>query len=222
VSANTQQQRKPMIELPTLITAALEQVINRVLRLDPEAQRGLAKLAGKVIAIEVRGFDSGFYLTPGPDGVQVMSHYEGQADTTLSGTPLGLMRIGVARDATEVLFAGDVEISGDVEYGRRFREFLGRLDIDWEEQLSKITGDILARQIGNVVRGAARWSGNAADALQRNTADYLHYETRAVPTRHEVDAFMHEVDTLRSDLDRLAARIERLGGVNKIKNNKVL
>jgi ubiquinone biosynthesis protein UbiJ len=41
-------------------------------------------------------------------------------------------------------------------------------------------------------------------------SEYLQEESRIVPAKPEIEAFMDGVDILRSDVDRLHARVERL------------
>ncbi len=189
--------------------AALETAFNEALRLDPESLRKLAALQGRVIAVELRGTGLTLYLFPGPDGVVLLGEYAGEPDTVLSGTPLGLARLSLG-DASGVLFAGEVTIRGDVETGQRFKAILDQLDLDWEEPLARLIGDIPAHRLGKLVRGTTDWARQAFETLGRNTAEYLEYEARALATREDVAEFVADVDRLRDDLARLEARMARL------------
>jgi ubiquinone biosynthesis protein UbiJ len=80
----------------------------------------------------------------------------------------------------------------------------------WEEQLSHITGDIIARQIGNVARLSGKFISDSRNTLEQDVSEYLQEEARLLPTHTEVNDFLEDVDQLRSDVDRLNARIERL------------
>jgi len=190
--------------------ALLEQAINRYLALDPEAHRGLKRLHGRVIGIDLVGLGQRLYLVPGPAGIQVFGHYEGEPDCVLRGTPLALMRMQDQKGSTEQLFGGQVEIEGDTELGHRFGKFLGSLDIDWEEQLSHLTGDVVAHRLGSLVRRLTDWGGRSAHTLGKDLQEYLQEEARLLPTRYELEGFYRDVDTLRHDVDRLEARIRRL------------
>lgn len=85
-----------------------------------------------------------------------------------------------------------------------------RMDVDWEEQLSKAVGDVAAHQLGNLWRGLRGWGRRSADTLVRDGVEYLQQELHALPPRPAVEQFLSAVDTLREDADRLTARIERL------------
>lgn len=198
------------IHIPSSMLATVELALNRYLAMDPDTLARIAGLSGKVIAIELRGLNTGFYLIPHINGVSVQSAYSGQPDTVLRGTPGAFMRLGASDRPTRVLFSGDVEISGDVELGQAFKKILDAMDIDWEEQLSKPFGDVVAHSIGNLVRDAGRWLNNTAESLGLDVAEYLHEESQLLPRGFEVDEFLSQVDTLRGDADRLAQRIRRI------------
>ena len=109
------------LNIKTSALAGMEKALSTYLQLDPVAMEKMAALAGKVIAIELRGLDIVFYLLPGKAGVAVRGASDTTPDTTLRGTPLSLMRLGLARNQQSLLFSGDVEIFGDTETGQRFK-----------------------------------------------------------------------------------------------------
>ena len=182
-----------MYSLPVTMSAAMEMAINRYLALDPAAAARMQALAGKVIGIELRDVNLCFFMLPAQDQLHVHGHFDGEADTTLRGTSLAMARMSLSDNASDSLFSGDVEISGDVELGEQFRAVLDSMDIDWEEQLSKLTGDVIADL-----------------TLQQDLAEYLHEESRVLPVRHEVDEYINAVDEVRMAVDRLQARVRRL------------
>jgi ubiquinone biosynthesis accessory factor UbiJ len=179
-------------------------------RLDPDALRRLAAMEGRVIGLELRGLELRLYLLPGADGIQVLGSYEDEPDTWLSGAPLSMMRLGLGRSPMGTLLAGDVEIRGDADLGRRFKEILDGIAIDWEEPLARVTGDVVAHQLGNLARGAREWGRRAAEGLASDLGEYLQEERRELPSRAEVEVFLDGVDRLRIDTERLEARVARL------------
>lgn len=206
------------------IIGAMESAINAYLALDPQVQKKLAAITGKVIAMELESSPGTYLLTlymlPGKNGIELLTQYAGEADTTLSGTPLALAKMSLASkfeaanldcpDASEVMFSGDVVIRGDVELGQRFRRILDEMAFDWEEQLSHLTGDIIAHKAGNALHEVGQWWQQAISALGHDASEFMQQETELLPEAAELSQFMHEVDILRSDLDRLEARVRRL------------
>jgi len=197
------------VSVPALVLAGLEITLNRYLSLDPETQSRLAGMTGKLIAVELRGMGITLYMAPHSGGIQLLREYDGSADAVISGTPVALARVGIGEERG-LLFAGEVEIRGDVTLGQRFESVLRELDIDWEEQLSRLVGDAAAHQIGNLVRDALQWGAKSMDTLGSDLTEYLQEESRQLPQRDEVNKFLAAVDVLRNDVERLDARVKRL------------
>ena len=195
---------------PALFFSTLGLALNSYLRLDADTLQRLGTLTGKVIAVDLRGLDLTFYLLPQAAGIRIEGAYAGVPDALLSGAPLALARLGIAKHEKGTLFGGDVEIRGDIELGQRFKAILDGIDIDWEEHLSRVTGDVVAHQVGNVARDLLEWGRNTLDTVSRDVAEYLHEESRDLPVRSEIDEFLACIDTLRADADRLEARVRRL------------
>lgn len=198
------------MKLPDIFISSFQLALNQYLQLDPETPARLAILSGKVIGIEFVQTEIRFYLMVMPESIRVLSEYDGVADACLVGTPLSLARMGIDEQPGDVLFSGDVEIRGDVEVGQKFRQILDSVDIDWEEQLSRLTGDVVAHQLGNTVRSTKGWMEKTLNILGLDLADYLKEESRLLPRREEVESFLNEIDALRSDVDRLEAHVRRL------------
>jgi len=198
------------VQLPLTVLEGIEQALNHYLSLDPRTLAQMADLEGRVLAVELRGLAVTFYLLPGRGGVQVLGRYEGEPDACLSGTPMALGRLGLGANAPGMLFSGEVRIEGDTELGQTFRRILDDMDIDWEEQLARYTGDVVAHQVGRGLRAAARWGGQVGRSLEQDVTEYLQEETRQLITEHELEDFLDGVDTTRADVDRLEARVRRL------------
>lgn len=192
--------------------AAIEQLLNQAIRLDPEAPPRLEAMHGRVIKLELVGLALSLYMIPDPGGIQVFSHFEAEPDCILRGTPLDLARMRSPQESADQLFSGAVEIAGDSGLAHQFGEFLSGLDIDWEEQLSKVTGDVVAHELGNMARGFFAWGENVRNTAGLDLQEYLQEELRLLPSRYEIEPFLADVDRLRDDVERLSARLERLRG----------
>jgi ubiquinone biosynthesis protein UbiJ len=190
--------------------STFEQLLNRAIRLDPEGLARLAPLHGRVVKFELVGLGLSLFLIPDPCGIQVYEELEGEPDCVLRGTPLDLARMRSSRASADQLFSGAVEISGDSALAQQFSEALLGLDIDWEEQLSHLTGDVFAHQAGNLARGLLHWGGRLRKTAGMNLQEYLQEELRLLPSRYEVEPLLAEIDRMRDDVERLSARVARL------------
>ncbi len=199
-----------MISLPASLLTGLEAALNRYLRLDPDAMARMAALQPRSIAIELTPLQLTLYVVPAEDGVRLRSQLDTGPDTILRGTPLGLAQLALGSQSGKTLFSGSVTIEGDVETGQSFKAILDEMDIDWEEQLSRLTGDVIAHQLGNTARSSVGILRHARHTLERDVGEYLQEELQVLPTRIETENFSADVSRLGMDTDRLAARITRL------------
>ncbi len=197
--------------LTDLTYEGLERSINAVLALDPDTRQQLAQWHGRVVRIDLDGLPFSIDIVIGRDGsLQVLSEIDGEPDATLAGSPFDLLRARQPDKGVAELFAGRVRLSGDQGFAQRFSQTLAGLDIDWEEHLARLVGDIPAHELGRAARvlrqQGARWRDSGSETL----SDYLTEESRLLPHRFEADDFLDDVDTLRDDLERLEARIALL------------
>jgi ubiquinone biosynthesis protein UbiJ len=167
-------------------------------------------MSGKCIAVELQGLNLQVFIEPTANGILLDTSCDLPPAATLSGTPLGLLRMATTSVNSSLLFTGDVQIRGDIELGRQIKTLIQELDLDWEELISHYIGDILAHQIGNGMRGFKTWSRQAIKVLSQDLAEYLREEAQLLPDHSEIAAFLDRVDHLRADLNRLEARIQRL------------
>lgn len=198
------------MKVPQILIATIENAFNRLLSLDPEAVQQLAAMEGRIICLQLEGLNIQLYLFPDAEDVMILDDFDGDADTTISGTLIALAKLGLANDSQAEMFAGDVTITGDLKLGRQFNKLFASLDLDWEEQLSKVTGDMAAHTLGNISRTLFSWNNRNTDSMKMNVSEYLQEEVRVMPSQNEADAFMHDVDTLRNDVSRLEARLNKI------------
>jgi ubiquinone biosynthesis accessory factor UbiJ len=186
-----------------------ENLLNRGISDSREAQRLSHALAGRRLRVELQGLPLALQIAATDQGIAFTDQADGPADCTLSGLPLSLARLGLTGDP-DVFRQGGVSISGDPVLAQDFRRLLDLARPDWEEELSRLVGDVAAHQLGNAARGLLRWTLQTADTLGRDTSEFLREESRDLPTRFEVDEFLDQVDEISGDMDRAEARLCRL------------
>ena len=202
-----------MMKLPASVATGLEIALNHYLDLDPVVHERLAELDGRLIALQLNGLDLRILLRAGREGISVLNDSGQTADTVLHGSPLGMTRLGLGGNTVGTLFSGAVEIEGDVETGQAFKAILDEMEIDWEEQLSRLTGDVMAHQLGNVARRSGSLLAHGRNTLMQDLSEYLQEELSVLPARIEVDNFIDDVSRLGMAMDRLEARLARLRAV---------
>ena len=190
-------------------TAALETAINHWLQNDDRSAQRLQGIQGQVIKFQIREFSQPLYFFTSAAGIQILTRYEGEADATIDTNIAGMLR-SLFGNREDALFDGSIKVTGDTELGENFQNLLTEVDFDWEEQLSRVTGDVIAHSFGKIARSARGFITQNTRTLGLDITEYLQEEARLLPTRVEIKHLLDQVDDLRSDSDRLDARVNRL------------
>lgn len=191
------------------LIAITEDLSNRLLRLDAETLARLGNLHDKVLKLELQAPSLELFVIPSEGGMRLRKDCPRPPDVVLRGRLSAFLRLLRANDPGAVTGAG-IDVEGDIELAQRFQRALAAFDADWEEPLSRVTGDIVAHRIGVWARGARTWAGEVRSALRANAAEYVQDELEVVVRQREVLSFLEGVDALREDADRLAARVDRI------------
>lgn len=190
-----------------MLTATIQNVLNRGLPRSPRAQQLCAELAGRRIAIEAPAMARLVVESTG-NSLRI-TRGSLPADAEVIGGPLSLLALGSsATDAT--VSRGEVEVRGDAELAQKFQELARLLAPDPEEELSILLGDVAAHRLGRLARGALGWTRDAAATLLQDVGEYFSHERGDLVSREEGEQFLRGVDALREEVDRLDARLELL------------
>ena len=114
------------------------------------------------------------------------------------------------------LLAGDLNaetlatIDGDTELAMTLSKVLRNMQWEYEEDLSKVIGDVPAHQLAQFGRKAAaevrKQTLNIADMF----AEYWQEERPLIAKKRHVSQFMQEVEELRDEIERMEKRLDKL------------
>jgi len=200
--------------LLAVLGRALESVLNRAIDLDPDTRARLDALDGRAVTLDLAG-PSGrtapaLRIAVEAGRLRVGPAFEGDSALSVRATPGSLLGLALARGRDGALPPGRVEIAGDAELARRLEQLASRYAPDIDAAFARAFGDVAGMQIARAFRGAFAWSRRSAQALARDTAEFLTEEGRDLVARAELDTFLDDVDAVRERADRLAARVGRL------------
>ena len=173
------------LELPFL--AAL----NHLLEKEPWARERLAAFAGAVVEIAAAPLPS---LRIRIDETGLAARAPAAAAPTLV---VGLR-------------PGAVDWRGDERLAEAVREIARSLRWDAEEDLSKLTGDVLARRLVQGAQDFAAWQRDAARRTAESFADYFAQESRMLVARRELEALARAREALARRIEALEARARAL------------
>jgi ubiquinone biosynthesis accessory factor UbiJ len=187
----------------------LAAVLNRNVAQSNRASALTAQLDGRTLSLVLEGTPLTLHFRVADGRIAIDSGQPGDADASLSGSPLALLSLA-GPGAEDRLRGSSIRIAGDAEVAQRFRDLLQQAQPDFEEELSRVVGDVAAHRVAGLARDIFDWGRKAAGSLSTSVAEYLQEESRDLPTRVEVEEFLEAVDRLRESADRLEARLARL------------
>jgi len=190
----------------SLITGSLESIVNTALRYDPSSRQKVSTLTN-ILAVQSHSPTFILYCHGNEDGIRFMTHCDIPATTTLSGSPLALFAL--LKQPSSLANSG-VELSGSIDLLQEWQSILDNLDIDWEDAISGILGDIAGPMFAQNIRKSTSWAKEQKDEQLRLLKEYLPEELSIIPSKIELDQFYSEVNDLTLDTDRLSARITAL------------
>jgi len=197
------------LSLNPLLAVAIETTLNQAIRPNPAHQETLQRLQGKIVRIEVIGFDLQFNLIVKQDGLTVLSEYDGQIDAAIIGAPLSLLNLSLQTQPNLANYP-DIKVEGDIRVVQQLTQLMKQLPIDWEEYIAQLVGDIPAHQLGNTVRQCDAYARDRFSTYEANMSEYLQEELKYLPAPAEVDYYLNAIDQLRNDAERLALRVQKL------------
>ena len=183
--------------------------LNHLLSQQPWAAERLRPFAGQ--GVEVR-------CPPFPD-LRLKITDSGLLDRA-QGEEAGLV-IKLKPGALPLLLARDdqarsqIEIEGPADLAGAVDDLFRRLTWDFEEDLSRVLGDVVAHRLASGGRALAAWQREAWLRLAENLAEYWTEEQPLLARPGDVEKFQRGVDALRAQLAQLEKRVDSLEDARK-------
>lgn len=206
---STERSNLPGINPLSGILSAAESLLSRQLDASTAARSRLSRLEGKTLALELTGINLNIYVHCTPDGVNLSTDFDEEADVIITGSPLAMLAFARS-DAQDGIRGGSVKFTGDIGAAQDFQKLFATLSPDFEEELSRLVGDEAAYRVSRVVKDAFDFGKRAFDQLTQGVGAHLTEGSRDVATDDEINEFLEDVDRLRADVERAEARLNRL------------
>lgn len=188
--------------------AAAEKCINNALQYDPATQNALSICEGKILSLQITTPPATIKILIQEKSIRLMNQWDGEVDTRLSGSLIALAQI--SQTPVHNLKDSGVTVMGDLQFLAQLQKILQQLDIDWEEMLTQIFGDLIGHQMAQMLRSKINWAKTRTQTAQRLTSEFITEELQAIPSKIELESFYQHVDELSLAVDRLSAKINLL------------
>jgi|TARA_B110000263_G_C15212106_1_gene465768 ubiquinone biosynthesis protein UbiJ len=192
----------------------LEKTLNKLLQKNSLVQKNLARFSGKTLEIKSRMPSLSLSLILQQDSIRLSplnaEDTQIKSDAKISGNAYDLLALLLEKPESKALANPAVVINGDAQLVQDIYQLAQQLEIDWQDQLAFLVGDIATHQIDQFIKNAASWSQQARENTKYNIIEYLKEEAHSIPDSTEVESFYSDLDQLKLRIDRLEARKRRL------------
>lgn len=182
----------------------LTRLLNHLINQNVWAKEQLQPFGGKTVKFTIPPFSA--HLTVLEDGGLAMAGESSTADAGITVPPSVALRLLANDDGASSL----ATLEGDTELAAALAKVLRGMSWEYEEDLSKVIGDIPAHQLAEIGRKASHEIRSQSLNLMQMLVEYWQEEQPMLAKKRHVETFNQEVDTLREDTERLEKRIEKL------------
>lgn len=173
----------------------------------------LQPFAGKSVRITIAPVSSDLVILE--DGSLAVAGETNVPDACINIAPSLLLRL-LAKDEAAKL---QIEITGDTHLATALAKVFSHLRWDYEDDLSKLVGDVPANKIGSFTRSSVQNLKDAGFNIASMLSEYWQEEKPMLAKKRHVDQFNSEVDRLRSDVERFEKRLQKLAKISDTKLN---
>jgi len=125
------------------------------------------------------------------------------ADAIVTIPPSLLIRL-IAKDESAKM---QISIDGDTYLASELAKVFANMHWDYEDDLSKIVGDIPANKIGSITREAVYSVKETSINLAEMLSEYWQEENPMIAKKRHVEEFNAQVDTIRADVARFEKKL---------------
>jgi ubiquinone biosynthesis accessory factor UbiJ len=179
--------------------------LNHLLSQQPLAAERLRPFAGKSVEVRCPPFPD-LHLAIQESGL-IEPAQGGQAPALVVNLKPAAVALLLARDEAA---RGEIEIEGSADLASAVDALFRDLGWDFEEDLSKVFGDVVAHRLASGGRAFAAWQREALLRLAENFAEFWVEEQPLLLRPGDAGRFLGDARVLRDEVARLEKRIERL------------
>lgn len=195
--------------LPQLICAAFEKALQKLLAMDPAAERLLSSVQGKQLAVKLTELPWRFVLSASEHQLLLNQHQE-PADCEICTALATARQLSDPSQLTRLIKQDKLCIQGDLQVAQKFSQVLQQLDPDWQQELSVWLGDALAHKLATALTQVQQLLQHKLAQLQQQSVELLQDELQTSPSRAEYQQFQQNLTAVQTRLEQLSRQLKTL------------
>ncbi|CAM4058360.1 ubiquinone biosynthesis accessory factor UbiJ [Pseudoalteromonas byunsanensis] len=194
----------------TLLTAAAERILNKILSLEPSLLASLGKIQHQVLAVEIRDWQQTFAITFTGHSFMLFNNYQEHVDCHISASIETLSQLKDPSQLTRLIRQGELDLEGNLHLAQAYSQIFSELDIDWAEHLSTYFGDAAAQLLVQQLRNTKQRTVHLDDVLKTTTIGLFQDELKVTIHPIEMAQFKAHTRELKQHTAVLEQRINQL------------
>ena len=187
-----------------MLKAISTRILQHLITQNSWANTMLQPFAGKSVQFNISLINTTLVILE--NGSLAIAGETNTPDAIVTIPPSLLLRL-IAKDESAKL---KINIEGDTHLAAELAKVLTNMRWDYEDDLSKLIGDVPANKMGEFSRQATKTIKDTTTNLAEMLTEYWQEETPMIAKKRHVEEFNAGVDNLRADVARFEKKLQKL------------
>ncbi len=187
-----------------MLKAISTRILQHLISQNSWANTMLQPFAGKSVQFNISLINTTLVILE--NGSLAIAGETNTPDAIVTIPPSLLLRL-IAKDESAKL---KINIEGDTHLAAELAKVLANMRWDYEDDLSKLIGDIPANKMGEFSRQTTKTIKDTTTNLAEMLSEYWQEETPMIAKKRHIEEFNAGVDNLRADVARFEKKLQKL------------
>ncbi|TQF72480.1 ubiquinone biosynthesis accessory factor UbiJ [Pseudoalteromonas luteoviolacea] len=194
----------------SVLTAVAEQVVNRLITLEPVLKQDLRDAEHRVLAITLTDLKLSCAFHYNGEHCFVYGNYQDSADCHITTSLDTVSELKDPSQLTRLIRANKLDLEGDIHLAQAYSKAFSNLKIDWAEHLSRYLGDAGAQQLVNSLGQSKAHAQKHCETFEQIFTQLCQDELNVTVHPLELEQFKSQTRALSQQLTALEQRFNAL------------
>ncbi|MCF2859697.1 SCP2 sterol-binding domain-containing protein [Pseudoalteromonas sp. SMS1] len=194
----------------SVLTAVTEQIVNRLITLEPSLRQDLRDAEHRVLAVTLTDLNLSCALHYNGDHCFVYGNYLDSADCHITTALDTVSELKDPSQLTRLIRANKLDLQGDIHLAQAYSKAFSNLKIDWAEHVSRYLGDAGAQHLVNTIGQGKSRAQKHCETFEDIFTQLCQDELNVTVHPLELEQFKSQTRALSQHLSALEQRINAL------------